>query len=217
MSRRVGWFIRAAIKGVGGIRVHRFPVPVLALFALLAMFTAGGPLPAETIRNSGFAIKSKYEEYEVRTAFLLVFAKYTEWPESALPLGSPLVIGVMGDAPLGSIPDSLAATGINGRKVVIKRFRTPGEIQPCQILYFPADQERLLPKLRGKLLGSSVLTVGETSLFIGFGGAIQLFNEEGRLRFTVNRTVLDQSRIRVEAKALVLAKQVFNQDVEVQP
>lgn len=187
------------------------------LSTLLAACLGNATLEGRALVNAGSEDKANFGEYEVRMAFLLVFAKYTEWPENALPPGAPLVIGVMGDTPLGSTFEVLTTTNnINGRKVVIKRFRHPADLQPCQILYFPADQERLLPKLRERLIAGSVLTVGETSLFIGFGGAIQLFNEGGRLRFAVNRLVLDQSRIRVEAKALVLAKHVFNQNVGAQ-
>jgi hypothetical protein len=188
----------------------------MVLSTLLVSIPTGLPVSAALTVAGSSEEHLKYAEYEVRTAFLLVFAKYTEWPESILPAGNPLVIGVMGDVPLGLNYENNANLSNGGRGIVIKRFHGFADLQPCHILYFSADQERLLPKMRDKLASGSVLTVGETSLFIGYGGAIQLFSEGGRLHFTVNRTALDHSKIRVEAKALALAKQVFTQPEEVQ-
>lgn len=192
--------------------LSRKPLSVAALgffrAALVLLFTQSltlaGALPLDHTLSEE---QAKFGEYEVRVAFLLVFAKYTEWPESTLPAGSPLVVGMMGEWPVGF--QDLTKASIKGRRVILKQFRNPSEIQSCQILYFPSDQERLLPELKKKLAAMNVLTVGETSRFIGYGGALQVFSEDGRLRFVINRTALTQASLRVEAKALNLAKQVL--------
>jgi hypothetical protein len=150
----------------------------------------------------------KVEEYEARAAFLLSLAKYTEWPDDASPAGEPLLIGVMGDGPMAGALEGLAPT-FQGRKVLVKRFRTSAEVQPCHILYFPVAEERHLPGLQSRLAGRSVLTVGETSFFLGFGGSLHLFNEDGRLRFVLNRTSLEQAHLRVSAQVQRLAKSIL--------
>src|SRR6185503_1059334 len=40
-------------------------------------------------------------EYQMKAAFLYNFAKYVDWPASALPEHAPLVIGVFGEDPFG--------------------------------------------------------------------------------------------------------------------
>ncbi len=153
----------------------------------------------------------RYEEYETRAAFLLSLAKFTEWPEEAFTPGEPLSIGIVGESPMASALETLAQSTLLGRKVLIRKFRNASEAQPCHILYFTSEEERFLPALRGRLATRGVLTMGETSFFLGYGGALHLFSEDGRLRFVLNRAALDQSRLRVSAQVQRLAKQVINQ------
>lgn len=153
--------------------------------------------------------EASYEEYETRAAFLLSLAKFTQWPDRSLPPGEPLVVGVLGDSPLAEGMESLARNPWLGRKVVVRRFRRASEIQACNILYFPREEEQALPGLKARLAAEGVLTVGETSFFIGYGGALQLFKEGGRLRFILNRPALDQAHLRVAAQAQTLAKKVI--------
>ncbi|MBI3129938.1 MAG: YfiR family protein [Acidobacteria bacterium] len=153
----------------------------------------------------------RFEEYETRAAFLLSLAKFTEWPEEALPAGDPLSIGIVGDSPMAPALEALGQGTLLGRKLVIRRFRNAFEVQPCHILYFTSGEERFLPNLRTKLAAQGVLTIGETSFFLGYGGALHLFSEDGRLRFVLNRAALDQSHLRVAVQVQRLAKQVINQ------
>jgi len=151
-----------------------------------------------------------FEEYATRAAFLLSLAKFTEWPEGLLPPGEPLAIGVVGESPLGRALDDLAKAPWLGRKVVVRRFRRAADVQACHILYFPSAEEESLPPMQARLAAQGVLTVGETSFFLGYGGALQLFKQDGRLRFILNRWVLDQSHLRVAAQVQRLAKQVID-------
>jgi hypothetical protein len=152
-----------------------------------------------------------FEEYPTRAAFLLSMAKFTEWPEHGLAPGEPLVVGVLGESPLARALEGLAREPWMGRRVVVRRLRRASEAQGCHILYFPAAEEQALPAMRAQLAAQSTLTVGETSFFMGYGGAMQLFNENGKLRFILNRSVLDQSHLQVAAQVQRLAKQVLNQ------
>jgi hypothetical protein len=152
-----------------------------------------------------------FEEYETRAAFLVSLAKFTDWPDTAPAGTESLVIGVLGDSPLVQALERLSKVPGGGRRIVPKRFRRVADAQACHILYFPAAEEQALPALRNRLAAQSVLTVGETSFFLGYGGAVQLFNEGGRLRFILNRPVLDQSRLHIAAQVQRLAKQVIDQ------
>lgn len=176
---------------------------------LVMVLTVNGALGSGSAASIEQARKAMYEEYETRAAFLVIFAKYSEWPSNRL--SDAFVIGILGDTPFGPALEQVNLGSVKNRKVVVKRFRSVSELQPCNILYFPSAEEHQLAGLRGRLAAENVLTVGETSLFLGLGGGLQLFQEEGHLRFVVNLAVLDQSHIRVEAKALSLAKRVINQ------
>ena len=125
------------------------------------------------------------------------------------PPGNPWPSACGGKSP-GRALDDLAGVPWLGRKVVVRRFRRVADVQACQILYFPSAEEESLPPMQAKLAAQGVLTIGETSFFLGYGGALQLFKEDGRLRFILNRRVLDQSHLRMAAQVQRLAKQVID-------
>lgn len=178
--------------------------PGLMLLLVLGVPAWAGVLP------HGVEAPQKYEEYETRAAFLIVFAKYTEWPAQRLGPDQPFIVGVVGESPLGpALAKQAGNTTVKGHRILVKQFRTATEAQGCHLLYFPTAVERQLPESKGRLAQEGVLTVGETNFFMGFGGGVHLFNEEGSLQFVVNRAVLDQSHLRVASRALNLAKKVI--------
>ena len=186
--------------GLNGARL----LTTVALTLNGALPVLGEPHP------KGAEERQKYEEYETRAAFIFVFAKYTEWLPQRMGPNDPFVVGILGDSPLGQALEKQASlTTVQGHKVLVKRFRNATEVQDCHLLYFPAQTERQLLDLRSRLAQEGVLTVGETSFFLGFGGGVHLFREEGSLHFVVNRAVLEQSRLRVASRALNLAKKVI--------
>lgn len=150
-------------------------------------------------------------ESEVRAAFLVVFAKYTQWPDRTLPAeGEHFVVGVLGDDLLVTALKALQDARVMGRKVVVRRFSTPADFQRCHVLYFSKGQESHFPGMRDRLTAQSVLTVGETPRFCELGGALCLVEESSRLRFIVNLSALEQAHLRVEPKALKLAKGIIS-------
>ena len=176
-------------------------------------FRASGVLvlSSSLFANSAMLNAEGKTESEVRAAFLVVFAKYTQWPDRILPAeGEDFVVGVLGDDPLVTALKALQDGRVMGRKLVVKRFSTPADVQRCHVLFFPKGQEQHFPGMRDKLAAQSVLTVGETPRFCELGGALGLVEESSRLRFIVNLTALEQAHLRVEPKALRLAKSIIS-------
>lgn len=173
------------------------------LWALLLLGTAPG---AGALPPGG----AQFEESQTRAAFLISLAKYSEWQERPASPSDILAIGVLGETPVLRALEALTRNPGPGRRVVVLAFRHASEVKGCQMLYFPASEERSLHAMKSRLMEAGVLTVGETSFFLGYGGAVHVFNEEGRLRFVINRKALDASRIRVASTVMRLAKEVIN-------
>lgn len=191
-------------RGGAGDLIRQVLLGLLALGTPSGLLGGAGALVGEERR--------RFEESETRAAFLFVFAEYTEWPTPRLAAKEPFVMGVVGDSPVGRALEKLApGAHVQGHRVVVRQLKGLGETAGCHLVYFPALAERQLPEARRRLAEEGVLTVGETNFFVGFGGAVHLFQEEGSLRFVVNRAVLDQSRLRVASRALNLAKKVINE------
>ncbi len=122
-------------------------------------------------------------EYQVKSAFLLNFTKFVEWPASAFEApDSPITICILGEDPFGGALDQMVAGEIvDNRKIAISHIKRPPVPKACQVVFF-----NRLEKESNRLLASrepGVLTVGEGESFIRDGGMIAFVIENQRVRF----------------------------------
>src|SRR5438874_13496675 len=70
-------------------------------------------------------------EYQIKAAFLFNFAEFTEWPTQAFQNNdSPLIIGVLGTDPFGSILDETVRNeAVRGHRLVVERYRKIEDIR----------------------------------------------------------------------------------------
>jgi YfiR/HmsC-like len=152
-------------------------------------------------------------EYQVKSAFLLNFAKFIEWPAEVFQdEKTPISICIFRYDPFSrSLDNILQGKTINNRQVVARRIVEPAELSACQIVFVSEREERSLPDVLNRLKGLSVLVIGETGAFAERGGGIQFFLEDHRLRFAVNVDAVRKARLNVSSKLLALAKIVHDQ------
>ena len=146
-------------------------------------------------------------EYAVKAAFLFNFAKFVEWPAEAFATPqSPIVIGIIGSDPFGSILDETTrGERVNGRDIVVKRFKWDDQVTACHILFVSPSEHRRLAQLVDRLTGSGVLTVGEHEEFTRGGGMIHFLSENYRIRFAINIRAAERGRLKISSKLLSLA------------
>jgi hypothetical protein len=175
--RMAGWFLFALVAG--------------ALFCNIA--------PAQSDQPSA---------YEVKAAFLFNFTKFVEWPENAfVDPRAPIVIGVIGDDPFGeSLVRIVAGQKAQGRGIEIAKYRYGDNLRRCHVLFISASERQRRAPILASLQEASVLTVSDIDGFAEAGGAIQFVVQENRVRFVVNLEVATQSKLRVSAKLLALAR-----------
>jgi len=157
-------------------------------------------------------------EYKVKVAYIYNFCRYIEWPESAfLEDESPLVIGVLGEDPFGSLLDTLAKRKkVKGRTVVVKRFRDWEQYTPCHVLFVP---DTLAGEIRQLAVRSTqqepTLVVGETHGFAKAGGSVYFhLDSDGTIGFEINIDAINRQQLRVNAKLLKLATVVHDQNLK---
>jgi hypothetical protein len=152
-------------------------------------------------------------EYQIKAAFLYNFARFIEWPtESFKGEGEPLVVGVLGDDPFGSILDqSLNGKSINGRQLTIKRLKWGQNLRDCQLLFICASEKKRLAQILDSLKGVGVVTISDLNNFCQQGGLIGFILEDNKVRFVINTDVAEQARLRISSKLLSLAKAVLGE------
>lgn len=151
-------------------------------------------------------------EYDVKAAFLLNFANFVEWPADTFATpSSPLMVVVVGDDPFGGALHRLAQNKIiNGRQLVVRRIDPGDTFVEIQIMFLSASERGRVAKILRKVGDSSVLTVSDLEGFCQKGGMIQIAREENRIRFDVDLTPAQRSRLTISARLLGLARIVFS-------
>jgi uncharacterized protein DUF4154 len=156
----------------------------------------------------GAAQSDQPSEYEVKAAFLFNFTKFVEWPDGSFEDShSPIVIGIIGDDPFGeSLIHIVAGQKVQGRNIIIIKFRRSDDLRRCHVLFISASERQHVAQILASLPDTSVLTVSDVDGFAEAGGTMQFVMQENRVRFVVNLDAASQSKLRVSAKLLALAR-----------
>jgi hypothetical protein len=146
-------------------------------------------------------------EYQMKAAFLYNFAKFVEWPPTALPEHSALVIGVLGDDPFdGVLENILRNKNVAGHPLAFRPVKSLDEAQTCQILFISSSEKKRWAEISAALAGSSVLTVSENDHFTDNGGMIYFFMEDRRVCFDINAEAARRAGLTISSKLMLLRK-----------
>jgi uncharacterized protein DUF4154 len=144
---------------------------------------------------------SQPSEYQLKAAFLLNFAKFTDWPESP---AAPLAICVFGKDPFGSaLDDVLLNKTVAARPVVVKRLRDKAEARHCQMVSICSGEYEYLRGILESLRGASALVVGESDGFAASGGIVEFTLEQNHVRFHDQHRRRRASELEVQPEAAV--------------
>jgi hypothetical protein len=143
-------------------------------------------------------------EYELKAVFLLNFARFNEWPKSALPDDNePLVIGILGADPFGSALDATVQGELIGsHPLTVRRFGRDDDFSRCHMLFIGRTESARLPVILSFLHGKPVLTVSDIDRFAYRNGMIGMLVERGRVQVQVNLDQAKREQMGVSAKLL---------------
>lgn len=148
-------------------------------------------------------------EYQVKAAYLLNFARYVEWPAAKLAPGAPLQFCVLGRDPFGGALSAFDGRQVQGHEARVRRIDDAERAGECHVLFVSESEERRVPGLLRGLAAQPVLTVSDIDGFAEAGGAIGLFNEDERVRFDINLTMLQRAGLKASAQLLRLGRNVI--------
>ncbi|MEO5970905.1 MAG: YfiR family protein [Bdellovibrionia bacterium] len=155
------------------------------------------------------ALADPVKEYKVQTAFIYQFTNYVEWPQdkSAISAQEPFIIAVIGSSPIVQELEALAKIKtVKGRKIEVNKIENVSLLGRSNIIVIASTDESLLRQAVQKTTGSGALIVSYSEGFAQKGAMINFFQEEGRLRFEINRTALESQKLQVSSQLLKLAK-----------
>ena len=184
---------------------HSYTMPFLLGTAGCLLFALGAAVMSPALSA---AQSDQPGEYEVKAAFLFNFTKFVEWPEGSFDdRQAPIVIGIIGDDPFGeSLLRIIAGQKAQGRGILVRKERFGQDLHRCHVLFISASEREHIAEILASVQKASILTVSDITGFAEAGGAMQFVMQENRVRFVVNLDVTTQSKLRVSAKLLSLAR-----------
>lgn len=167
-------------------------------------------------------------EYHIKASFMYNFIRFVDWPkEKMADSNEPIAIGILGKDPFSRAFEPLKDWHINGRKVVVKRFkgfeelkksgekgkaelqRTINTIRKCYVLFICYSEKEMLTEAINSVKGHPVLTVGDMKGFLETGGIINFVMEEKKVRFEINIRAAKRAKLKISSRLLRLAKRVI--------
>jgi YfiR/HmsC-like len=147
-------------------------------------------------------------EPALKAAFIYNFAKFTDWPADAIPIGAPLHLCVLGDAAIG---DALARTVkdkmLAGHSVTVSQAPVGGQpSRVCHIAYLAGVTTSRAAEIIAALGDAPVLTISDVEGFTKLGGIAQFFFEHGQLRFDIHIASAKRARLEISSRLLTLAR-----------
>ena len=145
-------------------------------------------------------------ESSLKAAFIYNFAKFTEWPPDVLPATAAFTACVLGDAPLReALERTVKGRQFAGRAIVVSEVQLDAKLQSCHLLCVSGVSAARAAAIVVALGNAPVLTISDLDDFIQLGGMVQLFVENGRMRFGLNLAAAKQARLVLSSKLIVLA------------
>lgn len=146
-------------------------------------------------------------EQAVQAAFVLNFAKFTEWPAEAF--ASPdaaFTLCVLGEESFAALRDATSGKEFQGRALRVRGEANAESIGECQILFVSARTSVSQEVLAALLSARHVLTVSDRQGFATSGGMIGLFMEEGKIKFEINLKAAGRAGLKLSSQLLRLAR-----------
>jgi len=143
----------------------------------------------------------------VKAGFLFNFARFTDWPPSALVHSAPLRIGVLGKPEVVSaIRTALTGKTVANHPVEVVAPATDEEWRSLHILYVTSSSHLDESELALRLTAPAVLTIGDAPDFAEKTGIIAFFERDGKLRFRINPMTAKRAGLQVSGQLASLAE-----------
>jgi hypothetical protein len=180
-----------------------FAVPTHLRARGIASIALAAALLAPPVARNVFAQTPK--DVTVKAALLYNFAKFAEW--STLVPAEPIAVCIVGNEPIAeALGAAVRGQNISGHPLDVKRPRDSTEWPSCQVLFIGEVKFRESLKGLVGIKAAPILTVSDSPGFARSGGIIELYLEDGRMRFVINLDAVERSGLQLSSRLLGLAK-----------
>jgi YfiR/HmsC-like len=153
---------------------------------------------------TGFASgQNRNQEADLKAVFIYNFTYYIEW-DSNIP-GNDFVIGIIGVSPVtASLHEIAKSNKVNNKKIIIRVFDKPDDIESCHILFIPDKLSYSLSSIFEKV-DKGMLTISEQEGYASKGTAFNFVLNKNKLKFEANLKALSSAGLKASSQLLKLA------------
>lgn len=144
---------------------------------------------------------------EIQSAMLFSMLKYIQWPGEQTEW--EFVLGVLDDDESYTLLKSLCDGKLRGlKKVKVIRLTGVQEVSQCSAVYLGEKGGQHFEEVRRLAHGKPILIVTDGPGLAERGSHINFRIMEGKLRYELNQTVVDQSNLKIAAQLAAMATRV---------
>lgn len=149
------------------------------------------------------------EEYQIKAAFLVNFARFVTWPENK-DKNTPFVFAVLGKNPFGQAMEPVNRQNIKGHRAAVKYISEPADLQETvQVLFISDSMVDQVKDILSRLDRRQVLTVSDIPGFAMAGGMIEFIERDNSIHFIVNLKAVRAAGLDINYQLLQLADNVI--------
>jgi hypothetical protein len=171
-----------------------FKIILLAVSFVISSFT--NPQPAEGVKTEN-----------VIAVYLYNFTKFFDWKEDNSEFFTIIVLGK------SKITESLfkiaSKEKVKGKSIVVNEISDLYSIDFCNILFLPTSNKDVFNDTLKKTKGKKVLIVTNSEGFAEKGAGINFLQIDNKIKFEINRKVLNEKGIVPNSSLLSLAYKIY--------
>jgi hypothetical protein len=187
--------------------MRRFLIPIL--FAALLLPCGRVPASPDVTPEA----KRVLSEAEAKAAFILNFARFTEWPEGKLSArpSDPIRIAVLDKGPVTNEIRRMSENfHIQGHPVEVVVLKDLSDVVSFQVAYLDNLNQDEFRKYVETWKGQNLLVVGGRPETAKWGAAVAFKPMESRLQFIVNRRAAHDCGLTFSSQLLKLASKILD-------
>jgi hypothetical protein len=144
----------------------------------------------------------------IRAVLLFHIAQLTEWPTNAFSSDQEtFVIGVVGNDPFGGILEATVEKEmVRGRKIVIERYGTAGEILNPHLLFISPSESKSLGAILRRIEERPILTVADVERAEQQGVMVHLYWDDNRAKMIINQPAVASKGLVMSPRLLAVAQ-----------
>ena len=146
------------------------------------------------------------QEYQLKLAFIVNFARFITWPEEAFSPELPqLTLCILGENPFGDALNGVKGKKVGNRKLKIEQIDNLDKEPQCHLLFVSQSKVDSLAALTTAIGNRPIVTISDIPDFATAGETIEFVLKNNRLSFIINNSVLKERGVQASSSLLNLA------------